>query len=465
LSELKEAICFFMEKNPELKKLILKYVEKTPNSMKIFEKASMKLPGGVETPVRYIFPYPIYMAKGEGSHLTDVDGNTYIDYCLSYGPLIAGHANPKIMNAVRAQLEKGSLYGFPHEDIVKLADEITRRYPMIEMLRFSCSGAEAMQHALRLARAYTNKNKIVKMEGGFHGCIDSLFCSIHTPKGQEGPWWAPSLISESLGIPESALKETLVAPYNDVESLEKILRKNEGEVAAVILEPILGNLGVVPPKKGYLNELRKLTREYNVLLIFDEVKTGCRVAYGGACEIYGVEPDIVVLGKVIGGGFPLSAFGAKAELMNLIAPNGDTWHMGTYNANPISVTAGLACLKTVMTRKEYDYLNKISLKLFKGLQEIGCDAGLTVRTEWVGAFGCVRFSDKPVSNFREFHEALNEELWEIFWWKMLLEGIVISGPHPVCDTFLSIAHTDEDIENTLEVAKKVFSELKNSKLR
>jgi glutamate-1-semialdehyde 2,1-aminomutase len=460
MSEFIKAVSFFMEKSPEMRDLIIKYLEKTPNSLKIFERAAKKIPGGVETPVRYFFPHPLYIANSGGSRLTDVDGNEYIDYCLSYGPLITGHAHPKIIEAVQAQVKKGSLYGFPHEDMVELADEITKRYPFAEMLRFSCSGSEAIQHAVKLARAYTNKDKILKMEGCFHGCIDYLFCSIHTPKGQEGPYWAPSVVPESLGIPESALADTIVAPFNDIESIEKILNKNEGEVAAVLLEPIIGSLGVIPPKGRFLEDLRKLTEEHNVLLIFDEVKTGCRVAYGGAPELYKVNPDIIVLGKVIGGGYPLSAFASRAELMNLISPMGEVWHMGTYNANPVSIAAGLACLKDVMKKPQYNYLDKISSSLFKGLQEIGQDAKVPIQTEWIGSFGCLRFTDKKVTNYREFEETLNEEFYDIFWRKMLLEGVIISGPHAVNNITLSIAHTNQDIERTLEVAKITFELLK-----
>ena len=460
MTSLNEALSLFMPENPEMRELILKYIQKTPKSMQIYKKALSRLPGGVESPVRYNSPYPLYIVKSKGSRLYDADGNSYIDYNLAFGLMIAGHSHPKINEAVKEQVELGSMYGFPSETSVKLANEINKRYPVAEMVRFCNSGSEAVQAAVRLARAYTNKDKIVKIEGCFHGCIDPLFCSIHTPKGQEGPRWAPSLVPESLGIPKSAFNDIVIAPFNDIEALEKILVKNEGQIAAVILEPIIGSLGVIPPEPNYLKQLRKLTREHNVLLIFDEVKTGCRVAYGGAAQLYNVEPDIIVLGKVIGGGYPLSAFGAKSELMNMIAPKGEVWQMGTYNANPVSVVAGLTCLKDIMTEDKYKYLNTVSDELFNGLKQIAQDAKIKASAEWVGSFGCIRFTDKKIRNYRDFQETLNEELYDMFWKGMMLNGVLISGPSAVNDIVLSIAHTREDINTTLEAAKNVFNILK-----
>jgi len=302
-------------------------------SKAMFEKAREYLPGGVSSPVRAIKPHPFYTEKASGCRITDVDGNEYIDYCLGYGPNMLGHANPVVKKAISEQLEKGWLYGTPTESEFKLAERIAAAYPGIDMLRFVSTGTEATMSALRAARGYTGKNKFIKIEGGFHGAHDSVLVKAGSGASTLGK-------PDSLGVPQDFTKHTLQAPYNDIESMTELLESSD-DIAAVIMEPVMGNVGPVLPQEGYLEEIRKLTKEYDTLLIFDEVITGFRLAMGGAQEYYGVTPDLTTLGKIIGGGMPIGVFGGRKDIIEMIAPSGSVYQAGTFSGHRFSLSESL----------------------------------------------------------------------------------------------------------------------------
>ena len=307
-------------------------------SKELFEKAKKYIPGGVNSPVRAFQPYPFFTERARGSRIFDVDGNEYIDYCLAYGPLILGHAHPKIAEAVKAQLEKGTLYGTPTEQEVELAELICDVVPSAEMVRLVSTGGEATMSAIRAARGYTGKKKIIKFEGCYHGAHDYVLV-------QAGSGATTFGMPTSLGIPEETARNTIVVPFNDPDKLEETVKANKADLAAVIVEPVIGNIGLVLPRERYLETLREVTENYGIVLIFDEVITGFRLALGGAQEYYGITPDMTTLGKVMGGGFPMAAFTGTEEVMKMVAPSGKVYQAGTYSGNPISVIAGLVTLK------------------------------------------------------------------------------------------------------------------------
>ena len=299
-------------------------------SENLFNEAKKYLPGGVDSPVRAFKPYPFFAEKASGSHIYDVDGNDYLDYCLAYGPLVLGHSNPEIVKAVEEQLKLGSAYGVPTQKEIELAKLVIDRVPCADMVRFVNSGTEATMSAIRLARAATGKKFIVKFEGSYHGAHDYVL--VKSGSGAMG-------LPDSPGVPEETTKNTILTPFNDIESLKDLISKKREDIAAIIVEPVMGNIGCIPPKKDYLEFLRKITSENNIILIFDEVITGFRLAQGGAQEYFKVTPDLVTFGKILGGGFPIGALAGKKEYMGMVAPSGDVYQAGTFNGNPISITA------------------------------------------------------------------------------------------------------------------------------
>lgn len=428
-----------------------KYTASTPKSKKLWEEAREIIPGGVGSSVRCFKPYPFFIDRAKGSRVWDVDGNEYIDYLMGYGINITGHAHPTIVNAVKEQIEKASAYTMPHEKTALYVKELLRRFPMMGMFQFANSGTEATMHAVRVARSYTGKDKIVKIEGTYHGMHDYVLVSIHPPLAQAGPKWAPTPVIESEGIPADTMKNTLIAPYNNVEAMENLFKKHEGEIAAVIMEPVMLNCGVIPPKPGYLKDIRKLTEEYNIVLIFDEVKTGCRIAPGGASELYNIKPDIVTLAKAIGGGLPLAAFGGKRDIMEPLGPHGRTLHGGTYCANPLSVSAGLACLTKVMTNKMYKYITDLGEELNKGVRDMIEDAGVTAWVNGIGPVGYVFFTETAPVDFRTATVNDLDKTWE-FWFNMVNNGVLPWGPLQFEEWYMSIAHTKEDVAKTIETS-------------
>ncbi|KLK87566.1 glutamate-1-semialdehyde aminotransferase [Methanoculleus sediminis] len=401
-------------------------------SSDLFSRAKTLMPGGVSSPVRAIKPYPFYVGRAAGSHLTTVDGEDLIDCCLGYGPLILGHAHPTIREAIERQLEKGWLYGTPTPLELDLAGVITGDHPAVDMVRFVSSGSEATMAAIRLARGYTGKQDIIKIEGGFHGAHDAVLV-----KAGSG--------ATTLGVPDSAgvladlVAHTRQAPYNDTEALEALLAKND-DVAAFILEPVMGNVGPVLPDDGYLADVREITAAHDVLLILDEVITGYRAGIGGAEVLYDVKPDLATFGKIIGGGLPIGAFGGRREIMELVAPAGPVYQAGTFSGNPASLAAGYAALRYLHEHPEiYRRLDEAT----RAIGEAAADAGKGTFVR-MGSLFKHFFRSEPPRDYREVKEC-DTEAFSRFW-KAMLEAGVFLPPSQFETNFLSAAHTDQDIE-------------------
>jgi len=410
------------------------------SSIKLYESGKRLMPGGVSSPVRAISPHPFYAARAEGPYIWDVDGNRFIDHCLAYGPMILGHCHPAVMQAVVSQLQKGWLYGTPSELEVQMAQRISRLYPSMEMLRFVSTGTEATMAAIRVARGATGRNKIIKIEGGFHGAHDSVLIKAGSGATTLGT-------PDSLGVPADSAKNTLQLPYNDPLALEKVLRKFAGEVACLIMEPVLGNIGPVLPKDDYLQAVREITRDNDVLLIFDEVITGFRLALGGAQEYFGVAPDLTTLGKIIGGGFPIGAFGGRRDLISQVAPGGGIYQAGTFNGSPISLAAGMATLDVMEKENVLERLNATGDLMRKRLQEILEDLKLNYSVSGIASMFKVFFGPEP----RNYIDALkcDKEGYLAFFHRMLEKGVFLTPSQYETD-FISAAHSTEVIESTLE---------------
>jgi len=434
------------------------FLKKTPKSGEVFREASHLFPGGVNSAIQYFRPYPVYIVRGYGSRLWDVDGNEYVDFCMSYGAMTAGHRNPSIVKAIMEQVrEKGTLLGAPTPEALELAKEIRRRVPVMEMMRFTNSGGEATMYAVRLARAVTGRDKVIKMEGAYHGAHDYLLIS-DKPRRYVlmGSYAKPASTPDSAGTPEAVVKLTLVAQFNIIDTVERLLKENENEVAAIVTEPIQTNSGVIMPEDGFLKELRRLADYYGVLLIFDEVKAGFNAAPSASYQLFNVEPDLVALGKVVGGGTPLAAFGGRAEFMEEITPVGRAVHYGTYNANPLSSTAGLAALKEVFTEEAFRRMESLSRELAKGLKDALQDAGLDAVVTQVGNMGSIFFGlNTPPKNFREAFKS-DKAIWERWWLGMISRGVIPYGGAWFEEWFVSAMHTKEDIEIAIERSAELF---------
>ena len=416
-------------------------------SSELFEKARKLIPGGVNSPVRAFPPYPFFTKKAKGSHIWDVDGNEYIDYCMGYGPLILGHAHPSVIEAVKGQLEDGTLYGTPTEQEVELAEIVCKAVPCADMLRLVNTGTEATMSAIRVARGYTGKKKIVKFEGCYHGAHDYVLVKAGSGATTFG-------MPNSLGIPEETTKNTLVVPYNDLESFERVITRERDEIAAVIIEPVVGNAGVILPKKGYLKSIRELTEENGIVLIFDEVITGFRLAFGGAQEYYGIVPDMVTLGKIMGGGFPLAAFGGKREIMQMVAPTGKVYQAGTFSGNPISVTAGLATLRTIQ-RKSSTFYRELELKnkrISDTVRDLAEDHGLPVQVNNVASMFQIFFGGSEVYDYESAKKA-DKARFMRYHKKLLKRGIFIP-PSQFETCFISSEHSEEDVRKTIEAMEE-----------
>ncbi len=424
------------------------------NSRKMWEKAVNMIPGGVNSPARAFSSVgrpPLFLKQGKGSKVICEDGNEFIDYVASYGPLILGHCHPKVVESIKEQVELGTGFGSPTELENEMAELVIDAVPSIEIVRMVNSGTEATMSALRLARGYTGKNKIVKLTGCYHGHSDGLLIKAGSGVTTLG-------LPDSPGVPVSVAENTITAPYNDLDAMKQIYREYGDDIAGVILEPVAGNMGVVPPADGYLEGLRDLTREYDSLLIFDEVMTGFRVSYGGAQERYGITPDLTCLGKVIGGGLPVGAYGGKKEIMEMIAPAGSIYQAGTLSGNPIAMTAGVETLKILREEGAYEKLEEKSSELEKGLRKAADETGAPVFITRVGAMLGMYFTEDEVCDFETASKADNE-LFAKYFNKMLEEGIYLA-PSQYEAMFMSLAHTKEDIEKTEEAAKKALKGLK-----
>jgi glutamate-1-semialdehyde 2,1-aminomutase len=412
-------------------------------SQLLYERAKKLMPGGVNSPVRAFAPYPFFTKYSRGSKIVDVDGNEYIDYCLAYGPLILGHSHPKVIAAVKERLDDGTLYGTPTEEELELAEIICKNIPSAEMIRLANTGTEATMSAIRTARGYTGKNKLVKFEGCYHGAHDSVLVKAGSGASAFG-------IPDSLGIPNETTQNTIVLPYNDVKSFEQMIKREKGQIAAVIIEPVIGNAGVILPKEGYLKSIRELTEENGIVLIFDETITGFRLAFGGAQEYYGVTPDMVTLGKIMGGGFPLAAFGGKKEIMEMVAPLGKVYQAGTFSGNPISVVAGLAALQ-IIRRKSHTFYHRLELKrkrICDAVQDLTEDLGYPVQVNGVASMFQLFFTKSEVNDYKSAEKADKTKF--MAYHKKLLENGIFIPPSQFETCFISSEHSIEDVEKTVE---------------
>ena len=422
-------------------------------SKEYFKRALKSIPGGVNSPVRAckaVKADPIFFERGEGAYLIDVDGNRYIDYVCSWGPLILGHAHPEVIGSIYFASKKGTSFGAPTWQEVELAELIKNSIPSIEKIRLVNSGTEATMSAIRLARAYTGRKKIIKFEGCYHGHVDSLLV-------KAGSGLATFGIPATPGVPEELTSHTLNLPFNDFSAVEKAFLEYGKEIAAVIVEPIPGNMGVVLPENGFLEFLREITQKYKALLIFDEVITGFRIGPSGAQGKYGINPDLTCLGKIIGGGLPVGAYGGKEEIMNLVSPEGPVYQAGTLSGNPIAVAAGIATLKELLKPGTYERLEYISEKLEKGIREVLKELKLPYQINRAGSMLTLFFTEKEV---KDFQGALTSdtEKFAIFWQKMLEEGIYLP-PSQFEAWFVSLANGEKEIEKTISAIYKVLKEI------
>ncbi|MFC1942516.1 glutamate-1-semialdehyde 2,1-aminomutase [Chloroflexota bacterium] len=419
----------------------------------LFREAEMYLPGGVDSPVRAfkaVGGIPRFITRGQGSRIHDEDGNVYIDYVCSWGPLILGHAHPQVVTAIQQAAEMGTSFGAASKLEITLAKMISSALPSIEMIRFVNSGTEATMTALRLARAFTGKDKILKFAGGYHGHADGLLVS-------GGSGLATLGLPSSPGVPIGYTQNTLVAPYNNLEAVSEIFKKYSGEIAAVIVEPVAANMGVVPPQAGFLEGLRRLTTEHGALLIFDEVITGFRVSYGGAQTVFGIKPDLTCLGKIIGGGLPVGAYGGRREIMEMMAPVGPVYQSGTLSGNPLAMTAGIETLKVLNQAGNYDGLEKSAAIMEEGIAKAASSLNFKVNISRFASLLTVFFTDAPVIDYESASRA-ETTLFKGFFQELLAQGIYWP-PSQFEAAFISLAHTDKDIQDTIRAVEKAFKSL------
>ncbi len=423
---------------------------KLDRSKELLSAARKVIPGGVNSPVRAfgaVGGEPPFIARGEGAYLWDEDGNRYADYVLSWGPLVLGHAHPAVVKALTEAVARGTSYGAPTALETELANLLIEAVPGLEMVRFVNSGTEATMSVLRLARAYTGRKKIVKFEGCYHGHGDMLLV-------QAGSGIATLGLPDSPGVPPGAVEDTLTAPFNDLGSTEALFEKFPEEIAAVIVEPVAGNMGVIPPADGFLAGLRALTQAHGALLVFDEVMTGFRVALGGAQELYGVRPDLTTLGKVIGGGLPVGAYGGKRVIMETVAPAGPMYQAGTLSGNPLAMTAGLVTLKELCQPGVFDGIAAATERLCQGMGHAAEQAGVPVFQTRVGTMFCTYFSEDPVTDYASAKRS-DRDAFACFFRAMLERGIYLA-PSQFEAGFTSAAHTSEVIDFTVEAARGGF---------
>ncbi len=426
---------------------------KTEHSSALYQQARQLMPGGVNSPVRAfrgVGGDPLFIARGEGPYLFDADGNRYVDYVMSWGPLILGHAHPAVVEAIQQQAVYGTSYGAPTELEIDLARLVIDLIPSVEMVRFVNSGTEATMSALRLARAYTGRNKIVKFEGCYHGHADMLLV-------QAGSGVATLGLPDSPGVPPGATQDTLSAPYNNLDAAHALFERFPGEIAAVIVEPVAGNMGVVLPMDGFLQGLRDLTRQYGALLIFDEVMTGFRVALGGAQEKYAVMPDLTAFGKVIGGGLPVGAYGGPKTIMEHVAPAGSMYQAGTLSGNPLAMAAGLATLRTLTQPGLFDRVIEVAATVRAALEHHAAAAGIPLQTAQAGTMFGLFFNNQPVTNYAEVKTSDAARYAKFF--HALLEQGVYFAPSAFEAAFASSAHEGAALDQTLSALEKVFPRL------
>jgi glutamate-1-semialdehyde 2,1-aminomutase len=426
---------------------------KQEKSHRLFKKACNLIPGGVNSPVRAfraVGGTPIFIDRARGSKIYDVDGNVYVDYVLSWGPLILGHAHPKVVDALKKALEKGTSYGAPTSLEIVLAELVLKAYPSMDKVRMVNSGTEATMSAIRVARGFTGRDKVIKFEGCYHGHADGLLVKAGSGATTFG-------VPDSPGVPKSCARNTITLPFNDITALRTVIKKEWESIACVIIEPVVGNIGCVLPKSGFLESLRKLTKDHGIVLIFDEVMTGFRVAYGGAQAYYGITPDMTCLGKVIGGGLPVGAYGGKNEIMSMVSPEGPVYQAGTLSGNPLAMTAGIETLKILSKESTYKKLENTAALLEKRLKDAASRAGVKTRFYRAGTMFCNYFTDTDVIDYKTAKTS-DTSKFSRFFSNMLARGINMA-PSQFEAGFISLAHTEKDIEKTVKAAYESLKEL------
>ena len=441
-----------------------RYRERTPESASMADDLRTVVPAGVCSTFRAFDPYPMHAERAEGGMIYDVDGNAYLDFALNNGTQLVGHSHPTLNEATIDQIGDGTLYTRPSELIEYAAQPLIDRWDAIDQVRFTNSGTESVMHATRLARAYTGREKVIRMEGAYHGAHDPALVSSMPPVERAGPAADPNPIKESQGIPDSVPEDILLAQYNDADSVERLLAEHGSEIAAILVEPACLNLGLVEPEDGFLERLRELADEYNVVLVFDEVKTGVKLAPGGGAEYYGVQPDLVALAKAIGGGYPVGVFGGRHDIMELIAADLNEGvatgvaHYGTYNGNPLALRAVGVTLREILDDDAYDHVTRLAERLAAGYRDVIADVGLDAQVKTAGSQGMVHFTAEPIRTFRDWGH-IDVEFHEAYWMGMLNEG-VLPHPHDASQQWtLSVQHDTENVDAHVDAFAEIAGDL------